>query len=81
MSLGAGGSRERGGLESEGVRSGNGETSGSGDDTAWKVRGDTNGEWDGVEELRRRTLAGAGTGQEEGAEGGEWDVRLRGRQI
>jgi len=91
ISLGAGGSRERGdaGQESErrtgiGEKS-DGDKSGHDSNGAWKVRGDINGEWDGAEELRRRTLAGGvvgvGHGQEEGAEGGEWDVRLRGRQI
>jgi len=81
LSLG-GGSRDRG----EGEEARDDSSKKSGTESVWKVAGDINGEWDGAEELRRRTLAGgvvgAGSGeQEDGMEGGEWDVRLRGRQI
>lgn len=74
------GSRER---EADGYGGrGDGMADNNGKEGAGKVTGDTNGEWDGAEELRRRTLAGGvvepGDG---GQEGGEWDVRLRGRQI
>lgn len=80
--LSLGNSRERDSQEGGGARDVSAVKIGN--ESAWKVRGDTNGEWDGAEELRRRTLAGGvrGAGQhEDGQEGGEWDVRLRGRQI